>query len=151
MSEKIVTIRGHECLNARAIAKFLDMPEGRLIKKAQIAGLTRFRTPDRPDEIFYACVQLKAMQCGEEIPALDIQDEESAAGLTGQDAIDARMGRLHFQLEGIKGEMRRLYNIEEAAREALEHLNWLDGRGLLTGEEEPMLQALREALGEKQS
>lgn len=72
MNEEIVTIRGYECLNTKDAAKFLDMPEGRLIKRGTAVGLTRLRTPLRERETFYARVQLEAMQRGEEIPKIDI-------------------------------------------------------------------------------
>jgi hypothetical protein len=48
--------------------------------------------------------------------------------------------------EEINKNQERAQKIEDAARTALEHLNWLDKCGNLTREEEPMLSALREAL-----
>ena len=43
-------------------------------------------------------------------------------------------------------EFQHLKKIEEAARIAFAHLSWLDDRGDLTREEQPMMDALREAL-----
>lgn len=43
----------------------------------------------------------------------------------------------------------RLQRIEAAARTTLSHLNWLDGQGALTLEEQPMLEGLRHAFSEE--
>lgn len=52
-------------------------------------------------------------------------------------------------LDAGSDEFARLQRIESAARTTLTHLNWLDRKGALTEEEEPMLEGLRHAFGEE--
>ncbi len=89
---------------------------------------------------------------GEEVTVLRAKEEEGRIDMakrSPEEAIDAKIGKLLAQTNAHIAEMRRLYTIEKAARIALKHLNWMDSKGALTREEEPMLQGLREAFGEE--